>query len=58
MPPRRVERIGGFHALVDHLADDNVLGRRVAGLGLRVVWLRPAPADDGAGKPDFTRAPT
>lgn len=30
-------RIGGFRALVDHLADDNVLGRRIAGLGLRVA---------------------
>jgi ceramide glucosyltransferase len=31
-----LETIGGFHALVDHLADDNVLGRRIAALGLRV----------------------
>ena len=30
-------RIGGFHALVNHLADDQVLGRRIAALGLRVV---------------------
>lgn len=30
-------RIGGLPALVDHLADDNVLGRLVARLGLRVV---------------------
>lgn len=29
-------RIGGFQALADHLADDQVLGRRVAGLGLAV----------------------
>lgn len=36
--------IGGFHALVDHLADDNVLGRLVAGLGLRVALARTVPA--------------
>ncbi|HEY1934655.1 MAG TPA: bacteriohopanetetrol glucosamine biosynthesis glycosyltransferase HpnI [Acetobacteraceae bacterium] len=29
-------RIGGLHALVDHLADDQVLGRRVQALGLAV----------------------
>ncbi len=29
-------RIGGLHALVDHLADDNVLGQLVCGLGLEV----------------------
>lgn len=29
-------RIGGLHALVDHLADDNVLGQRVRSLGLAV----------------------
>ncbi|MEA2769123.1 MAG: ceramide glucosyltransferase [Acetobacteraceae bacterium] len=32
-----LERIGGFAALVDHLADDNVLGRRIAALGLNVA---------------------
>ncbi|HEX4365571.1 MAG TPA: bacteriohopanetetrol glucosamine biosynthesis glycosyltransferase HpnI, partial [Rhodopila sp.] len=32
-----LERIGGLHALVDHLADDNVLGRRIAALGLHVA---------------------
>lgn len=32
-----LERIGGFPALVDHLADDHVLGRRVAALGLNVA---------------------
>jgi ceramide glucosyltransferase len=32
-----LEAIGGFHALVDHLADDNVLGRRIASLGLGVA---------------------
>ncbi|HVY15922.1 MAG TPA: glycosyltransferase, partial [Rhodopila sp.] len=30
-------RIGGLEALVDHLADDNVLGRRIKGLGLAVA---------------------
>ena len=32
-----LEAIGGFPALVDHLADDNVLGRRVAALGLIIA---------------------
>jgi ceramide glucosyltransferase len=32
-----LDRIGGFRALVGHLADDNVLGRRIAGLGLSVA---------------------
>jgi ceramide glucosyltransferase len=31
-----LNRIGGLPALVDHLADDNALGRLVAGLGLAV----------------------
>jgi ceramide glucosyltransferase len=35
--------IGGFQALVDHLADDNVLGRRVAALGLRVALAATVP---------------
>jgi ceramide glucosyltransferase len=44
-------RIGGFHALVDHLADDNVLGRRISGLGLHValaqtVTLTTVPETD------------
>ncbi len=38
-----LERIGGFGALVDHLADDNVLGRRIAALGLRVVLAQTVP---------------
>jgi ceramide glucosyltransferase len=32
-----LERIGGFESFVDFLADDYELGRRIAGLGLRVV---------------------
>jgi ceramide glucosyltransferase len=32
-----LERSGGLRALVDHLADDNVLGRRISGLGLGVA---------------------
>jgi len=31
-----LQRIGGFHAIVDFLADDYELGRRIAELGLRV----------------------
>jgi len=31
-----LERIGGFKAIVDFLADDYELGRRIAGLGLKV----------------------
>ncbi|MDE2517004.1 MAG: bacteriohopanetetrol glucosamine biosynthesis glycosyltransferase HpnI [Rhodospirillales bacterium] len=30
-------RVGGLQALADHLADDNALGRKVAGLGLDVA---------------------
>jgi ceramide glucosyltransferase len=33
---RTLERCGGLRALVDHVADDNVLGQRVAALGLGV----------------------
>jgi ceramide glucosyltransferase len=36
-------RIGGLQTLVDHLADDNVLGRRVAALGLRVALATTVP---------------
>ena len=32
-----LERIGGFRSLVDFLADDYELGRRIAGLGLQIV---------------------
>jgi ceramide glucosyltransferase len=39
-----LERIGGFPALVNHLADDNVLGRLVQGLGLRVALADTIPA--------------
>jgi ceramide glucosyltransferase len=38
-----LERVGGLHALVDHLADDNVLGRRIAALGLQVVLADTVP---------------
>jgi ceramide glucosyltransferase len=37
-------RIGGLEALVDHLADDNVLGRRVRALGLGVALADTVPA--------------
>ena len=32
-----LERIGGFRSIVDYLADDYELGRRIAGLGLKIV---------------------
>ena len=32
-----LDRIGGFHLIVDFLADDYELGRRIAALGLKVV---------------------
>jgi ceramide glucosyltransferase len=38
-----LERIGGFQALADHLADDNVLGRLVKALGLGVVLAQTVP---------------
>ena len=39
-----LDRIGGFQALVEHLADDQVLGRLVAGLGLAVRLAATVPA--------------
>ncbi len=36
-------RIGGLEALADHLADDNVLGRRVRALGLDVTLANTVP---------------
>ncbi|HXA21027.1 MAG TPA: glycosyltransferase [Acetobacteraceae bacterium] len=39
-----LERIGGFSALVHHLADDNVLGRLVQRLGLKVALADTIPA--------------
>jgi ceramide glucosyltransferase len=41
---RTLERIGGLHALVDHVADDNVLGQRVAALGFAVDIADTVPA--------------
>jgi ceramide glucosyltransferase len=38
-----LERAGGFQALADHLADDNVLGRRITALGLRVALAQTVP---------------
>jgi ceramide glucosyltransferase len=40
---RDLEAIGGLHSLVDHLADDNVLGRRIAARGLRVGLANTVP---------------
>lgn len=39
-----LDRIGGLHALVNHLADDNVLGRLVQRLGLAVALADTIPA--------------
>lgn len=39
-----LERIGGFEALVPHLADDNVLGQLVRQQGLRVRLANAIPA--------------
>lgn len=41
---RTLERIGGLPALVQHVADDNVLGQRVAALGLAVDIADTVPA--------------
>ncbi len=38
-----LRRVGGLEALVGHLADDNVLGQRVAGLGLRTALADTIP---------------
>ena len=39
-----LDRIGGLGVLVDHLADDNLLGQYVCGLGLRVALADVVPA--------------
>jgi len=39
-----LDQIGGLQALVDHLADDNVLGRLVQRLGLKVALADTIPA--------------
>ncbi len=36
-------RIGGLESLVDHLADDNVLGQRIQRLGMNVALARSVP---------------
>jgi ceramide glucosyltransferase len=36
-------RIGGLESLVDHLADDNVLGQRIRRFGLQVALARTVP---------------
>jgi ceramide glucosyltransferase len=41
---RTLERSGGLQALVEHIADDNVLGQRVAALGLSVDIADTVPA--------------
>src|SRR5271165_6123742 len=39
-----LDRVGGLEVLVDHLADDNALGRLVRGLGLAVRLAGTVPA--------------
>ena len=39
-----LDRVGGLHAMVHHLADDAVLGRLVAELGLTVALAHNVPA--------------
>ena len=39
-----LSRIGGLRVLQDHLADDNLLGRKVQALGLRVALADTVPA--------------
>lgn len=39
-----LDAIGGLHALVDHLADDNVLGQHVRAQGLRIRIASTVPA--------------
>jgi ceramide glucosyltransferase len=38
-----LQRIGGLATLVDHLADDNVLGKRVSALGLKLRIAKTVP---------------
>jgi ceramide glucosyltransferase len=40
---RDLVRCGGLRGLVDHLADDNVLGRRIAGLGMQIAMADTVP---------------
>jgi ceramide glucosyltransferase len=47
-----LERIGGFEALVDYLADDFQMGKRVADLGLR-VHLSSVVVDSILGRRSF-----
>lgn len=47
-----LERVGGFAALRDHLADDHALGEAVRAQGLRVV-LSPYVVEDRVAEADF-----
>ncbi len=46
-----LQRMGGFAPLLEHLADDYELGKRVAGLGMRVVLSNEVVA---TGAPPYT----
>jgi ceramide glucosyltransferase len=41
---RTLDAVGGFESLLPHLADDNVLGRKVRALGMDVGLARAMPA--------------
>ncbi|MGH9671777.1 MAG: bacteriohopanetetrol glucosamine biosynthesis glycosyltransferase HpnI [Bryobacteraceae bacterium] len=50
-----LHRAGGFEALADYLADDNVLARNIAGLGLR-VHLSDVVVETHLGAPGWRHA--
>lgn len=39
-----LDAIGGFETLLDHLADDNVLGQRIRAIGRQIALASPIPA--------------
>ena len=51
---RTLERIGGFEAFVDSLADDHAIGMAIRGLGLKVVPVPRMLLVHGSAEPSFT----